>query len=59
MCFSFEISIITFIISWSISLYLLNKGLSNDKKQHIIFLMIFSSIQLTDAILWYNKMQLS
>ena len=57
MCFSFEVSIITFIISWSISLYLLNKGLNNDKKQHIIFLMIFSSIQLADAILWYHKMK--
>jgi hypothetical protein len=57
MCFSFEVSIATFIISWSISLYLLNKGLSNDKKQHIIFLMIFSSIQLADAILWYHKMK--
>ena len=57
MCFSFEVSIATFIISWSISLYLLNKGLSKDKKQYIIFLMIFSSIQLTDAILWYHKMK--
>jgi len=57
MCFSFEVSLATFIISWSISLYLLNKGLNNDKKQHIIFLMIFSSMQLADAILWYNKMK--
>ena len=57
MCFSFEVSIITFIISWSISLYLLSKGLNNNEKQNIIFLMIFSSIQLADAILWYNKMK--
>ena len=57
MCFSFEVSIATFLISWSISLYLLSKGLSKDGKNDIIFLMIFSSIQLTDAILWYNKMK--
>lgn len=57
MCFSFEVSIATFLISWSISLYLLNKGLNNKKKQHIIFLMLFSSMQLADAILWYHKMK--
>ena len=57
MCFSFEVSIGTFIVSWVISLYLLNKGLTKEKQQHIIFLMIFSSIQLADAILWYNKMK--
>jgi len=57
MCFSFEISIGTFIISWSISLYLLNKDLTNKQKQNVILLMIFSSIQLADAILWFNKMK--
>tara|TARA_B100002019_G_scaffold292994_1_gene318157 strand:+ start:939 stop:1520 length:582 start_codon:yes stop_codon:yes gene_type:complete len=57
MCFSFEVSIATFIISWSISLYLLSKGLSKDGKNNVIFLMIFSSMQLSDAILWYNKMK--
>lgn len=57
MCFSFEISIGTFIISWSISLYLLNKDLNEKQKQNIIFLMIFSSIQLADAILWFIKMK--
>ena len=57
MCFSFEVSIGTFIVSWVISLYLLNKGLTKEKQQHIIFLMIFSSMQLADAILWYNKMK--
>ena len=57
MCFSFEVSIGTFIISWSISLYLLNKDLNIKQKQNIIFLMIFSSIQLTDAILWFIKMK--
>ena len=28
MCFSFEVSIATFITSWSISLYLLKKGVT-------------------------------
>ena len=59
MCFSFEISIGTFLFSWGISLYLLNKGLSLEQKQkqNVICLMIFSTIQLADAILWYNKMK--
>ena len=57
MCFSFEISLGTFITSWSISLYLLTKKLTTIQKQSVIFLMIFSSIQGLDAILWYNKMK--
>ena len=51
MCFSFRVSIGTFIFSWASSIYLLNKGLSEPKKQSVIFLMIFSSMQLSDAIL--------
>ena len=57
MCFSFEISIGTFLVSWTISLYLLNKNLTMKQKHNVIFLMIFSSIQLADAILWYIKME--
>lgn len=57
MCFSFRISIGTFIFSWASCIYLLNKGLSKPKKQDIIFLMIFSSMQLSDAILWYTGMK--
>lgn len=57
MCFSFEVSMSTFIVSWSIALYLLSKKLKKYQKQNIIFLMIFSSVQLVDAILWYIKMK--
>jgi len=57
MCFSFEISLGTFLLSWSISLYLLTKKLTTIQKQNVIFLMIISSIQALDAILWYNKMK--
>ena len=58
MCFSFEISIATFITSWGISLYLINNKKMNIKqKNDIYFLMIFSSMQLTDAILWFIKMK--
>lgn len=57
MCFSFEISIGTFLFTWSISIYLLSKNLNNNQKKNIIFLMIFSSMQLADAILWYSKME--
>lgn len=57
MCFSFRVSLATFISSWSISLYLLNKGLSEKRKQLVIALMIFSSMQVPDAILWYTGMK--
>ena len=57
MCFSFEVSLLTFVTSWSISLYLLNKGLTKERKQDVIFLMIFSLMQLPDAIFWYTNMK--
>ena len=57
MCFSFEVSITTFIISWSIAFYLLNKNLTLKQKKNVIMLMIFSSMQIVDAILWYIKMK--
>jgi len=58
MCYSFEVSLTTFITSWGISIYLLNKkNLTNEQKNSIYFLLIFSSIQLADAILWFIKMK--
>ena len=52
MCFNFEVSISTFIISWTICLYLLNNYLNKSQRQNVIFLLIFSSIQFADSILW-------
>jgi len=58
MCFSFEVSLGTFLFSWSVSLYLLNKkSLNKSQTQNIYFLMIYSSIQAIDAILWYINMK--
>lgn len=57
MCFSFQASISTFIVSWSISIYLLNKKLTSNQRHNVIMLMIFSSMQALDAILWYVKMK--
>ena len=58
MCFNFKTSITTFFISWLISIYiLLFKNLNIKQKHEIIFLMIYSSMQLVDAILWYNNMK--
>ena len=57
MCFSFEVSLGTFITSWTISLYLLTKKLSVKQKHNVIFLMLLSSIQALDAILWFIKMK--
>jgi len=52
MCYSFEVSIGTFLFSWGSAFYLLSKNLTVVEQQNIYFLMIFSTIQLLDAILW-------
>ncbi len=57
MCFSFEISITTFIVSWCISIYLLNKDLNEIQRKNVIFLLIFSSMQFADSILWLINMK--
>ena len=58
MCFNFEVSLGTFVFSWSSALYLLQtKTLTKIQKHNLIFLMIFSTVQLLDAILWWNKMK--
>lgn len=54
MCFSFRVSLGTFIFSWASCIYLLSKGAD---RQNVVFLMIFSSMQLSDAILWYTGMK--
>ena len=54
MCFSFRVSLATFVFSWSSCIYLLNKGLSDNHRKSVVFLMIFSSMQAVDAILWYT-----
>jgi hypothetical protein len=58
MCFSFEVSLGTFVFSWSSALYLLyNKDLHKQARQGLVYILIFSSMQLLDAILWWNKMR--
>ena len=57
MCFSLEVSILSFIISWSVGIYLLRKKLTNIQRNNIIFLLIFSCMQIGDSILWYNEMK--
>ena len=58
MCFSFEVSLGTGFMSWIIAFYLLKtKNLSLLQKQQLVFLLIFSSMQFADAILWYIKME--
>ena len=57
MCFSFRVSLATFIFSWSSCIYLLNKELTDKNRKAVIFLMLFSSMQATDAILWYTGMK--
>ena len=57
MCFSFEVSLTTFASSWLISFYLLTKNLTVIQRQSVIFLLIFSSMQLADAGLWLVDMK--
>lgn len=57
MCFSFEISMLTGIFSWSIGLFLLQKNLTHFERNNIFFLLIFSSMQFADAALWYIKLK--
>ena len=57
MCFSLEASLSAGIGSWVIGLYLLTKKLTTTQRHNVIFLLIFSSIQFADAILWYIKMK--
>ena len=59
MCFSFKVSISTFVFSWAICFYLLTKKLKTVQRHDVIVLLIFSSIQLADAILWYNGMKMN
>ena len=57
MCFSLEASLSAGVGSWVIGLYLLTKKLTTTQKHNVIFLLIFSSMQFADAILWYIKMK--
>jgi hypothetical protein len=58
MCFSFEVSLATGLFSWSVGLFLLNnRKLTKRQRQDVIFLLIFSSMQFADAILWYIEME--
>ena len=57
MCFSFEVSLASGVFSWAAGFYLLNnRKLSLSQRYDVIFLLIFSSIQFVDAILWYIEM---
>ena len=54
MCFNFEVSISTFITTWGISLYLLNKKeLNSEQIYDIYFLMIFRMQNRINAIFLY------
>jgi len=52
MCWNFEASLLTGIFSYSIAAYMWLRNTGNDRWQSII-LFTFSSIQWTDAIIWY------
>ena len=57
MCFSFEVSLGSFIFSWGTALYFLTKKLSTEQYHSILFLMIFSTMQLADTFLWWDNMK--
>lgn len=53
MCWNFEISFLTGLISYIIAFYIWARNYQNDR-WHSIILFTFSSIQWMDAIIWYN-----
>ena len=58
MCFSLEVSMGTGLFCWTVGFYLLKyKNLTKKQRMKVYFLLIFSSIQFADAILWYIKMK--
>ena len=58
MCFSYEVSVATLIFSWSIGLYLLkSRKMNRENTYHVYFLLLFSLMQIPDAILWKNDMK--
>ncbi len=58
MCFSFEVSLYTGLFSWASGLYILSKNnISQYNREFTIFLLIFSLMQFSDAILWYIDMK--
>ena len=58
MCFSSEVSLGTFVFSWAASLYVINtRSLNFIQLNNVYLLMIFSSMQLVDFILWSIKMK--
>ncbi len=57
MCFSFEISLGTGIFAWISCIYLLQKDLNTTQRHNIYYLLIFSTMQFADAILWYIRMK--
>lgn len=54
MCFSFESSIIAWVIAFCISLYLFNRNRKYDR-WNALFIFTFTLIQLIEAGLWSNK----
>lgn len=57
MCFSFEVSIGTGLFCWAAAIYMLRTyTLTEFERNKVILLMIFSSMQFLDAILWHIKM---
>ena len=57
MCYSFRVSILTGMTSWIIGVYILCTTKSTKVKKDMISLLIFSSMQFADAILWYIDMK--
>lgn len=58
MCFNFEVSLGTGIFSWISGLYVLSKkNISYETRKHTLFLLVFSLMQFSDAILWFIEMK--
>jgi len=54
MCWSFEASIVTWIIGLVTSIYLIHRKRKNDVIMGILIL-VYSSMQLFEALMWYDQ----
>ena len=58
MCFSFEVSILTGVFMLAICMYILKYGKNSKETRNAIYmLLLLSSIQFADALLWFYKLE--
>ena len=57
MCYSLEVSLGSGLLSYLLCYLILQRKLTIKEKKNIYFLLIFSSMQFSDTLLWYSGMK--